>query len=123
MKNLTFLLLLSLVLSFGCKEDEEPALVCGTADPVANLPWLNTFAKELNDSYYGVYFYVTAGTYQDQQVFLIKNCCPNCNTITLVYACGGEVLGSLGRDGVGIDATEIKDEVIIWRGTGFACTV
>ncbi|WP_075351060.1 hypothetical protein [Algoriphagus marinus] len=119
--------LLSLFVLFflitACKEEEEPITYCGVENPAESLTWLNTLTDELNDSYFGVYFYVTAGKYQNEEVFLIRNCCPNCNTIISVYACDGEVLGFLGRDGAGIDPTEIKDEVIIWRGTGFECTV
>jgi hypothetical protein len=37
MKKLLLSFLFLIVFTFGCKEDEAPALICGTTDPVADL--------------------------------------------------------------------------------------
>lgn len=111
-----------LLINFGCKEEEKPMVFCGVENPAENLSWLKAITEELNESYLGPFFYVTSGTYQDQQVFLVENCCPDCNTVTLVYACGGENIGILGFDGAGIEPSEVKDQVIVWRGEGNLCT-
>jgi len=123
MKKSLLSILVLILLSIGCKENEDPITYCGVENPSENLTWLSQLTNELDDSYFGVYFYVTAGTYQGQTVFLSKNCCPNCNSVALVYSCEGEFLGVLGRGGTGIEPTEVKDEVVIWRGTGMVCTV
>ncbi|MHA7131385.1 hypothetical protein [Algoriphagus namhaensis] len=122
-KILPLLVLLALA-SFSCgRENIDPILVCAAADPVLELDWLNTLTSELDDSVISTYYYITAAVYQNQEVFILKNCCPNCNAVELVYTCSGETIGFLARDGVSIDPSEISEETVIWRGFNFSCGV
>ncbi len=123
MKKSLLSLVILMIICFSCKEEEEPILYCGVVDPAQNLTWLNQLTNELDESYLGIYFYVSAAIYENNRVFLVENCCPFCNSVTLVYNCKGEILGALGKDGAGIEPTEVTDKVIVWRGTDFACNL
>ena len=120
MKNIFFSIVLVLTISFGCKEETEPILICDTLDPVADLPWLNIMTNELNDSYYGVYFAIATTEYEDQTVFILTNCCPNCNSLTPVFTCTGDQLGYLSADS-GINPAILDDAQVIWKGDLYAC--
>jgi hypothetical protein len=121
MKKLLLSFLFLIVFTFGCKEDEEPALICGTTDPVADLPWLNTLTNELNDSYFGVYYSISKTTFEGNDVFVLRNCCPNCNSVIPVYSCTGDQLGILSANS-GINPAIMDNAVVIWKGDLYACT-
>jgi hypothetical protein len=121
MKKFIVLMLLVFSVSFGCKEDEEPILICGTIDPVADLPWLNTLTDELNDSYFGVYYSISKTTYEGNDVFVLRNCCPNCNSVIPVFSCTGDQLGILSAN-AGINPAILDYAVVIWKGDLYACT-
>jgi hypothetical protein len=120
-KKLLLSLLFLIVFSFGCKEDEDPTLICGTIDPVADLTWLNTLTNELNDSYFGVYYSISKTTYEGNDVFVLRNCCPNCNSVIPVYSCTGDQLGILSAN-AGINPAILDNAVVIWKGDLYACT-
>jgi hypothetical protein len=120
MKKITVPLLLVLAVSFGCKETEEPVLICGKIDPVADLPRLNTLTNELNDSYFGVYYSISETTYEGNDVFVLRNCCPNCNSVIPVYSCTGNQLGVLSAN-AGINPAILDHAVVIWKGDLYAC--
>lgn len=122
MKKLILPICFLLLTLSACKDEVDPILICGVISPAEELTWLNEIVEELNESYLGPYFYVTAGSYQGQSVFLIENCCPNCNSVVPVYNCEGESLGILGFDGAGIEPSSIKDKMVIWRGDGNLCS-
>ncbi len=121
MKKILLPLAILIAISFGCKEEEDPILICGTTDPIADLPWLNILTNELDDSYFGVYYSVAATTYDGNDVFVIRNCCPNCNSIIPVYSCSGDKLGVLSAD-AGINPAILDNAKIIWKGTGYTCS-
>jgi hypothetical protein len=121
MKKFIVLMLLVFSVSFGCKEDEEPILICGTIDPVVDLPWLNTLTNELNDSYFGVYYSISKTTYEGNDVFVLRNCCPNCNSVIPVFSCTGDQLGILSAN-AGINPAILDNAVVIWKGDLYACT-
>jgi hypothetical protein len=113
-EKITVLLLLVLAVSFGCKETEKPVLICGMIDPVADLPWLNTLTNEFNDSYFGVYYSISKTTYEGNDAFTLRNCCPNCNSMIPVYSCTGDQLGILAAN-TGINPAILNHEVMIWK--------
>ena len=92
---------------------------CRVVDPINDLEWLQDHIRDISKSSLSHYWYITQATYQDQTVFLIRNCCPNCGTVLPVFNCEGDRLFNLdvGRQ------SEIRNEQIIWRGPDFACTV
>jgi len=123
-KVILFACTITLLSLFSCgDENPEPLLICGVSDPVLQLTWLNELTAELDESYFNQYFYVSSGKYQGEDVFIVKNCCPNCNSVESVYSCEGSVIGFLAFDGVSIDPSEISDEQVIWRGFNFQCGV
>lgn len=121
MKKLMILILLIVSVSIACKEDEEPILICGTIDPVADLPWLTTLTKELNDSYFGVYISIAKTTYEGNDVFVLRNCCPNCNSVIPVYSCSGDQIGILSAN-TGINPSILDNAEVIWKGDLYVCT-
>lgn len=65
------------------------------------------------------YFYIKQGTYQDQTVFLILNCCPFCDTTIPVLNCQGEVLWYTPMD---LEKTsQISDLKVVWKAEGSQC--
>lgn len=74
-----------LLLSF-----EKSNSVCGGNDPMNNLPWLDLEIARLislNQCYN-----VSRSTYEKQTVFIITNCEPYINRVTLLYNCDRNVL-------------------------------
>lgn len=121
MRKYTFIFILALLFASCGDEDASPLFICGVFDPVLELTWLQERTAEINQSDNSTYTYFTAGTIQGQQVFIEKNCCPNCNSAFLVYACDGQILEFLGIGG--IDPNTVEDESVIWRGFNFTCGV
>ncbi|MFC3881344.1 hypothetical protein ACFOSV_14215 [Algoriphagus namhaensis] len=122
MKNTCFLILFFCLIFSACKEEEQPRLICGVTDPVASLDWLSLFTNEIDESYYGVYYYISHTQLDGQDVFVVQDCCPNCFNIPVVYACDGESLGFLSAD-AGINPAILDESTIIWKGTGFSCNL
>jgi len=121
MRRILLSMILLSAISFSCKEEEDPQLVCGKLDPVAELPWLNTLTNELNDSYFGVYYSISTSIYEGETVFILRNCCPNCNSVTPVYSCNGTQLGILSAN-AGINPAILDQAKIIWKGDLYVCT-
>ena len=113
---------LTIVLTLTSCGDENPGplFICGVTDPVLELTWLNELTQDVNNSQLSQFFYLVAGEYQGEQVFIARNCCPNCGSVETVYSCSGQELGSFGFD---ILPSEITREQVIWRGANFQCGV
>ena len=110
-----------LVFVSSCVSHEYPeANTCNVANPVEDIPWLKAEIADLNDSELErKYWFITQASYKFETVFIVKNCCPMCNTLPPpVYACNGELLFR-GSD------TQYKDihgERIIWKSIEYSCT-
>lgn len=118
MKPVTFIIL---IFVSSCVSHEFPqANICNVTNPIEDLPWLKAEVDDLNDTELGrKYWFITQATYKLETVFIVKNCCPNCNTLPPpVYACNGELLFR-GSDE---QYNEINGERLIWKPTDYACT-
>ncbi len=122
-KNLLILFSGLIILSLsscGGEENIDPLLICGVTDPVLEFPWLNEITTDVNSSNLSEFFYLVAGDYQGANVFILRNCCPNCGTIQTVYSCTGQEIGTYGVD---VNPAEISREQVIWRGFNASCGV
>jgi hypothetical protein len=95
--------------------------VCGVSDPANELAWLKAEIRVLDqsrDKNTHRYFYVSQATYQNQTVFIFGNCCPNCNTITPIKNCYGELLNNSIAEING----SITGEQILWASEDNECS-
>ena len=120
MKHLSLILLLGMIF-FSCQKDELPVLVCGVEDPVEDLDWLNEQIRELEGSDFGAFQYFTQAKSGNQDIFILKNCCSNCNSVYPIYDCQGNELGSVGDSRFPMSA--ISDEKVIWKSSNSLCNV
>ena len=115
--------LLIIGLAFSCEEGKDCCThPCDVNNPAENLPWLKAEIdswKSTGELY--KYFYVEQGNYFGQPVFIMKDCCPFCNTITPVLDCKGEVLWYAYSEP---DKTAlITDLKIIWKSDDLQCDI
>ena len=117
------LIFLALFLCAGACIDceDQQNFACNVEDPATNLPWLAEKIEELEASSTGNFEYVTKGRYGALTIFIMKNCCPNCLSIYLVYNCNGEEIGYLG-DG-SIDPDAVTNEEVVWKHEDSPCNV
>lgn len=120
MKHVTMIFLLGMIF-FSCQKDELPVLVCGVEDPVEDLDWLNEQIRELEGSDFGAFQYFTQAKSGNQDIFILKNCCSNCNSVYPIYDCQGNELGSVGDSRFPMSA--ISDEKVIWKSSNSLCNV
>lgn len=121
MKNLIYLFLFLGLLTFSCSEDPDPVKAC-QVDNVLELPWLQELIAETEKFEIGRDFtYITMGTYDSQTVFVLRNCCPLCNSVSPVFDCSGNPLGVIGSDGIVFD--EISDREVIWKSSNNSCEI
>lgn len=85
------------------------------SDPLSDLPWLRQEQAGIDamDRNVRPYFYIASGRYGNRKVFLLSDCCPHCNTISVVKDCSGNVSGLLNTD-IPVDA--ISDIELIYGG-------
>jgi len=123
---------------FACDEPVSNCEnTCSVIDPIEELEWLRTEINGIgltsNDSI-TIYFYATMANYNGNTVFMIKNCCPFCNTTPpIIKNCNGEILGylsetegSFSQNGASIKSVnpnKLQCDQIIWKPDGFACNV
>ena len=109
-----------LILLISCKEDNVTSNSCNVISPVSDLNWISTQIQELeqNLNTTSQYFYLTQATYDNETVFVFGNCCPFCNTISIVQSCTGQRIGVLGTD---IDMNELNEAKVIWKHPDSTC--
>lgn len=118
-KNSLLLLLVLLMFSFSCQEKVDPLLACGVENPRENLDWLNELIEQLEITEFGRTFnYITEGIFQDQTLFVLQNCCPNCNSAPIFYDCQGNVF-----DTAEISIADLSEVQLIWKSEFSSCTV
>lgn len=124
MKKSTLLILISIfILSFSCKNDDDDddlSNSCSVSNPIEELGWLKERIEQLSDSNTDGYFYVSQNTLNGETVFIFPDCCPVCDTVTLVYDCQGNNIGSVGDENISISI--LDDDIIIWKPNNFACS-
>ena len=120
-----FLILLPFVMKSCLDNDQEDELivdpletVCGVENPVEELDWLAEEIEELESTETGrSFFYINTGEYEDEQIFLFRNCCPFCNSIITVYECDGTQ-----RTEEEVDLNKVTDEELFWAHPMNECT-
>lgn len=124
MKKLSILILSIFFASFSCQEKaEEPTFeVCGVKDPVKELAWLAERIASSGQSELNKYFYITVAEYNEETIFLMKNCCPFCNSVVTAYNCEGTFLGVVGPESE-IDGSQLSNERVIWKPVNSSCSI
>ncbi|WP_373520139.1 hypothetical protein [Aquiflexum sp.] len=122
MKKLSYLIMMVLFAGFSCLEKaEEPTFeACGVQNPVKELTWLAEITSSSEPSGLGSYFYITQAEYTGETIFIMRNCCPHCNTVITAYNCEGTLLGVVGQESE-IDASLILNERTIWKPDNSSC--
>lgn len=111
-------ILLALVSACG-SHDFSQANTCNVTNPIEDLSWLKAVIADLNNSELGrKYWYITQATYKLETVFIVGNCCPNCLTVSPVYACNGELLFHASDE----QFKDIKGASLIWTSNEYTCT-
>jgi len=121
-KRLSYLIMLIFLAGFSCQEEaEEPTSeACGVQNPIKELTWLAERTASYEPSELGSYFYITQAEYIGEPIFIMRNCCPYCNTVITAYNCEGTLLGVVGQ-GSEIDASLILNEKTIWKPANSPC--
>ncbi|WPR76300.1 hypothetical protein [Algoriphagus sp. NG3] len=116
MKKAFYPILFCLVLSFGCKDNEDPATACGVSDPMNDLPWLVEMKESLSQGGMGDSFYILQAKYKGKRVFYKGSCCPQCSTMLVFYDCDGNGI----NDDISYD--DLDDQKVIWRPENSQCS-
>lgn len=122
MKKISYLIMLVFFAGFSCQEKaEEPTFeACGVQNPVKELTWLVERTASFQPTEIDGFFYITQGEYLEETIFMIRNCCPYCNTVVVAYDCEGSELGVVGQ-GSEIDPSLILNEKTIWKPENSSC--
>ncbi|MDY7396478.1 hypothetical protein UMM65_14600 [Aureibaculum sp. 2210JD6-5] len=117
------LILLSCILFFSCNSSEEfnSKSACGVKNPVEDLAWLKNEIdeREQNDSVDWRYHYILQTSFKKQDIFIYGDCCPNCNSVYVVYNCSGENIGYIGDDKYSSDL--LSKGTVIWKSSNNEC--
>lgn len=111
--RLLYLLLGATLLLYSCQQQEEPQ-ICNVEEPLTDLIWLKTLLTTATDSDLSIYSYLIQGSYQNQIVFILANCCPFCNWMPVVLDCQGNPVQQA-------TLFEVMDQKVIWRSKGSVC--
>ncbi|WP_026953940.1 hypothetical protein [Algoriphagus vanfongensis] len=85
--------LLVICLLAGCKEDEQPDLICGVQNPAEEIAWVKELVQDMESSEFSrEYSYLRSGVYDGETYLYVGNCCPNCYWVPVIYNCEGEVV-------------------------------
>lgn len=124
MKKLSYLIVSIFFVAFSCQEkSEEPTFeVCGVKDPVKELAWLAERTAQYEPTELGSYFYITQAEYNKESIFIMRNCCPYCNTAITAYNCEGTFLGVVGPESE-IDGSQLLNERVIWKPANSSCSI
>ena len=116
MKNYLLPLLLSIMLFSGCNEDKGICNLPEDAQPI----WVQDLIADLEGGAAYTYSFMMTGTYEGQQVFILKNCCPFCASAFPVFTCDGTEIGTIGSE---INPNDIKDEEFYWAPPAVQCAI
>jgi hypothetical protein len=109
MKSPMLVIFISLAMMLSCSDD----IACGETQ------WLDAEIETLEQYEDSRHFYVTQANYSGMVVYVFRDCCPNCFTLTRVFNCYGNFLGYLNET---IDPDMLKHEKIYWQPDDFACS-
>lgn len=125
-KGLFLFVLLFTVTS--CKTDDDNGLsnTCSVSNPVEDLSWLKERIDDIKQSSQVDEFYVSQITYKGQTVFIIRDCCAACNSVTTVSYCSGELVFNLNDEDDKEEYTKFivsNQGDIIWTSQNFTCNI
>ncbi|MFH4969480.1 hypothetical protein V8G61_14835 [Gaetbulibacter sp. M240] len=108
-----------------CESIESPRLFCGVSNPVEELIWLKQKTEELKQT--GLYetgqVYIWYTEYDGETYFIIDNCCPNCNSVLLIYNCMGEYVSANTTISEYINSYDKDINNVIWNPENFSCNL
>jgi hypothetical protein len=121
MKIYTLLFVPVLIVVFSCNNDSPhespaPAPACGVDKPLEDLPWLKENIQIHSDNEFAVYTYIVQGKYSGQDVFLVGNCCPHCDSRPVIFNCQGDEI-ELESGG------DIENQIVIWQHENTQCVL
>lgn len=111
------------LLTLSCAVDSDDMSICSVEDPVSELDWLAEEIDEMATSGMSQYQYVTRAIYGSATVFIFRNCCPNCGTVTPVYSCSGVHLGNIGTGKEDISASSLYNDLLVWKPENSSCNL
>ena len=112
MRFALFLVAVSLFV-FSCQPQEEPQ-ICNVDKPLTELVWIKDLLATAAASDLSIYSYLIQGSFQEQTVFILGNCCPFCNWMPVVLDCQGEAIPQA-------TLFQVEDQQVIWRPEGSVC--
>lgn len=117
------LIICSIFLFLACINSEEfnGKSACGVDNPVKDLAWLKNEIeqRENNESVDWQYHFILQAVFEKQDIFIDANCCPNCNSIYVVYNCSGESIGFIGDEKFSFDL--LSKGTVIWKRKDNEC--
>ena len=104
----------------SCGDDNVVEEICGVANPVTELQWIQTYIDDYKKESpnFTQYLYLTQSEYENQTVFIFGNCCPSCNSVFTVFDCNGQEIGAIGE----IDINILYSGEVIWKAENSVCT-
>jgi len=119
-----FLTLLSFII-LSCKTDDDNLNnTCNVANPIEDLDWFKEIIEDIEQSTLVDEFYISQAIYEGKTVFIVANCCANCNSVITVHNCEGEQIARLGYDDENdfvINFDILERDTVIWSSPNFAC--
>jgi len=115
MRKSIYPILLCLLFTFSCDEDEDPATACGVDQPIENLAWLQEMEENLSEGSLSEYSYIKQATYKGGTVFFPGSCCPHCNWALILYDCSGNAI----QEDYTMD--DLEEQKLIWQPANSTC--
>ncbi|MCL6295784.1 hypothetical protein [Jejuia spongiicola] len=118
--NILSALIFFIVLSCN-NNDDGISNTCNVANPVEDFAWLKEKVLDIEQSTQVDEFYISQAIYEGETVFIVGNCCANCNSVLPVYNCEGERINILGCSEEFINFNILNRDTVIWNSKNFIC--
>ena len=124
--KVAYRILLLFLLLFSCNSDDDTNQLknsCSVDNPIEDLAWLGNEIdeREQNITSDSKYCYISQSLYENQTVFIYRDCNPLINKVVPVYNCEGELIGIIGSREQDIPFDVLLEGEIIWKTNDFAC--
>lgn len=98
---------------------------CGVTNPAEELSWMKTKIAELKQT--GLYevgqVYIWQTEFNGETYFIFDNCCPNCDSILLIYTCEGEDVSTNPTITDYVYSYDKSLKNVIWSPENFSCNL
>ncbi len=122
MRQIIILSILIFFIILSCNNNDDGLNnTCNVANPIEDFTWLKEKILDIEQSSQVDEFYISQATYKGETVFIVGNCCANCNTIFPVYNCKGERINILGCSEAFINFSILNRDTVIWSSKNFIC--